>query len=104
MQEKATYVEVLPEELEEWRSWGAQLVDVREPWEYERGHLPGARNVPLGDIPGRLGELSEPVVLVCTSGNRSAEAARYLLESGFGEVGNLAGGTFGWVRRALPLE
>lgn len=104
MQKNATYAEVLPGELEEWRSRGAQLVDVREPWEYRWGHLPGARNVPLGEIPERLGELSEPVVLVCATGNRSGEAAWYLVESGFSEVGNLIGGTFDWVRRGLPLE
>jgi phage shock protein E len=102
--EKVAYMEVYPEELEEWQSRGAQLVDVREPWEYERGHLPGARNVPLSDIPVRAGELSEPMVLVCASGNRSAEAAQYLVESGFREVGNLAGGTFGWIQRGLPIE
>ncbi|TCJ16983.1 rhodanese-like domain-containing protein [Rubrobacter taiwanensis] len=38
----------MPGELEEWRNRGARLVDVREPWEYKRGHLPGAENLDVG--------------------------------------------------------
>jgi rhodanese-related sulfurtransferase len=78
---------------------------VRERWEYERGHLPGAINVPLGELPGRSGELGKgPIVLVCASGNRSEKGARFLSRSGFGEVANLLGGTAGWARRGRPLE
>lgn len=98
------YQDIFPEEVTPWRREGAQVIDVREPWEYERGHLPGAKNVPLGDIPERLNELTEPLVLVCASGNRSGQAARYLEGQGFTEVANLMGGTHGWVQRGLPLE
>lgn len=99
------YQDIFPEEVERWRRRGAGIVDVRERWEYERGHLPGARNVPLGELPGRAGALGEgPIVLVCASGNRSEEAARFLSRSGFGEVANLLGGTVGWARRGRPLE
>ncbi len=71
-----------------------QLIDVREPDEVAGGTLPGAVNIPLGDIPDRVGELdpSRTVVLLCRSGGRSTQAAEFLTASGFGDVVNLAGG------------
>ncbi len=73
---------------------GAQLVDVREPDEVAAGTLPGAINIPLGELDGRLGELdpSRRVVLLCRSGNRSTTAAETLTAHDFGDVVNLAGG------------
>lgn len=72
----------------------AQLVDVREPDEVAHGTLPGARNIPLGELPARIGELdpSQRVVLLCRSGARSNRAAEYLASAGFGDVANLQGG------------
>lgn len=72
----------------------AQLVDVREPHEVTRGTLPGALNIPLGELPARLDELDTDrrVVLVCRSGARSATAAEYLTAQGFVDVVNLTGG------------
>ncbi len=71
-----------------------QLVDVREPNEVAAGTLPGAINIPLGQLPGRLAELDKNrrVVLLCRSGGRSATAAQYLTANGFTDVVNLAGG------------
>lgn len=71
-----------------------QLIDVREPDEVAGGTLPGAVNIPLGDLPARVGELdqSRRVVLLCRSGGRSTQAAEFLTASGFGDVVNLAGG------------
>ena len=71
-----------------------QLVDVREPDEVAGGSLPGAVNIPLGDLPSRVGELDQTqrVVLLCGSGGRSTQAAEFLTASGFGDVVNLAGG------------
>ena len=71
-----------------------QLVDVREPAELRRGTLPGAVNIPLGDLPHRIGELdpSRRVLLLCRSGNRSGHAARFLVHQGFRDVVNLSGG------------
>jgi rhodanese-related sulfurtransferase len=71
-----------------------QLVDVREPMEVAAGTLPGAINIPLGELPDRLHELDRrrPVVLLCRSGARSMQAARYLTANGFGDVVNLSGG------------
>lgn len=71
-----------------------QLIDVREPKEVEGGTLPGAVNIPLGEIISRLDELDKdrPVVLLCRSGARSATAAEFLAAAGFPDVVNLAGG------------
>lgn len=100
-----TFQEIFPEEIGEWLRRGARIIDLRERSEFEEGHLPGAENVPLGELPGRGGELEDSsVVLVCASGSRSEKAARMLSRDGFGEVATLLGGTFGWARRGRPLE
>ncbi|NNE72889.1 MAG: rhodanese-like domain-containing protein [Acidimicrobiales bacterium] len=72
----------------------AQLIDVREPHELARGTLPGAINIPLDSLAGRLGELDKNrrVVLLCRSGGRSGIAAELLTASGFTDVVNLTGG------------
>ncbi len=64
---------------------GALLLDVRTPAEYSTGHLPGALNVPLGDLPRRVEKLAKdkPVVVYCRSGARSASARRFLERAGF---------------------
>ena len=99
------YEEIFPEELEKWQQNGAQLVDVRERWEYRVGHIPDAKNIPLGELLDRVDELREPVILVCASGNRSGQAAHYLTEHGIiKNVANLMGGTTGWQARGFPVE
>lgn len=71
-----------------------QLVDVREAVEVAAGTIPGAANIPLGELPVRLHELNSdrPVVLLCRSGGRSTQAARFLTANGFADVVNLSGG------------
>ncbi len=71
-----------------------QLVDVREPDEVASGSLPGAINIPLGQLEERLEELDQErrVVLLCRSGGRSGQASEFLVASGFGDVVNLTGG------------
>ncbi|MFC9230624.1 rhodanese-like domain-containing protein [Streptomyces decoyicus] len=73
---------------------GAQLIDVRNPAEYEAGALPGARNIPLAGLAHRLTELdpARPVVLYCRSGGRSVIAAALLEARGFGDVCDVVGG------------
>lgn len=85
---------------------GCQLIDVRELWEYEQGHLPGALTVPLGELPTRMADLDpgRRICVVCARGMRSYEAACFLAERDFAEVVNLSEGTLGWMRRGLPLE
>ena len=97
--------EIYPDDLAQWVDDGAQLVDVREAWEFGAGHVPGAVNIPLDELIGRIGELREPLVLVCASGNRSGMAAQYLTgRAGFQKVANLVGGTYLWVARGKPLQ
>lgn len=71
-----------------------QLVDVREPAEVATGTIPGAVNIPMGDIPTRMSELDpgRPVVLLCRSGARSGQVSEFLSANGFEYVTNLAGG------------
>ena len=71
-----------------------QLVDVREPAEVAEGTLPGAINIPLGELPSRVAELdpSRRVVVLCRSGGRSTQAAEFLTAAGFADVVNLSGG------------
>lgn len=73
------------------------VVDVRSPQEYASGHIPQARLIPLPDLGGRLGELPKdrPVVCVCRSGARSAQATALLARSGY-RVQNMSGGMLGW--------
>ena len=85
-----------------------QVVDVREPEEFNDalGHLPGSMLVPLSTLAARLDELdrSRPVVTVCRSGARSAQASVLLQKSGLSQVANLAGGMLRWRAEALPVE
>jgi sulfur-carrier protein adenylyltransferase/sulfurtransferase len=75
-----------------------ELIDVREPFEYEIARIEGAKLIPLGDIAERLDELNRdrPIVVHCHSGMRSAQAARLLQQRGFGDVYNLEGGIDAW--------
>lgn len=83
-----------------------QLLDVREPWEYEKGHIEGVQLIPLGELPERYSEVdaSRPVLCICAGGVRSERAARFLLGNGFSEVINLAEGMKGWESRGLPTQ
>jgi rhodanese-related sulfurtransferase len=82
------------------------VVDVREPWEYRQGHVPGAVLIPLGQLSSRLGELNpeRPVAVICASGNRSQSAAALLGQKGFKTVYNVSGGTGAWQYSGLALE
>lgn len=85
---------------------GAVLVDVREIGEWKQGHVPGSINIPLGELPKRLGELDHnaTTLVICLSGSRSAAAARMLTAQGIKEVYNVSGGTSRWRRRGLPFS
>lgn len=84
---------------------GATFVDVREPDEYAEGHLPGAVNIPMGQLPDRTHELDKlaTVHVVCGSGNRSGAMTDYLTGTGFDAV-NVAGGTSAWIRAGRPTQ
>ena len=86
----------------------AQVVDVRESGEYVAGHLPESRNIPLGDLEERAGDLDKfkdlPLILVCQTGARSATACARLEKLGFSRVHNLDGGINAWRTEGLPLK
>ena len=80
------------------------LVDVREPHEWDIAHIDGARLIPLGQLPDRLGELDghAELVMQCHKGSRSMKALEILRGAGFGKVRNLAGGIDAWAERIEP--
>ena len=94
------------------------LIDVREPAEFETGHIPGSINIPRGVLEFRIHahpalacstsqELTRPdrpLLLYCLTGGRSALAADSLRQLGFSDVRSLAGGVAAWRNEALPLE
>ena len=80
------------------------LLDVREPFEQVIASIGGARLIPLGELPGRMGELArgEDIVVFCRSGLRSAAAVRLLLDAGYPRVRNLRGGILAWADAVDP--
>ena len=98
--------EVDPEWLDENRQ-NVQIIDVREQDEFNGilGHIEGAKLVPLGQLREQSKDLSktEPVVAVCRSGARSAQAVTILGNEGFTQIANLAGGMINWRNHALPV-
>ncbi len=74
------------------------LLDVREAWEVDTARIDQTINIPMAEIPSRLGELdaSRPVAVLCHSGGRSAQVANYLAQNGFDRVANIAGGIDAW--------
>ncbi len=84
---------------------GAQLVDVRQDYEWEAGHIEGATHVPLEQLPSRAGDLDRdrPVVFQCRSGSRSALATSAFREAGY-EAFNLSGGLLAWVEGDRAIE
>lgn len=80
------------------RDQGVRIIDVREPGEYAAVHVPGAELVPLATVTQAAAgwDKSEPIVLICRSGNRSNIAARKLQDLGFSAVANVQGGMNAW--------
>jgi sulfur dioxygenase len=99
--------EIQPHALEEGTT-KPQIVDVRERDEFEGplGRIPGAKSIPLGELNARAGELAHdrPVVTVCRSGARSAQASVMLQKLGFRDVANLAGGMLRWRAEGHPVD
>ena len=84
---------------------GFELVDVREPWEYEVAHLAGSKHIPMGDIPARFNQELDPenhIVVVCHHGVRSMSVTAWLRQQGFEKVQSLRGGIDRWSREIDP--
>lgn len=86
------------------RESGAFMLDVREPSEWTAGHIPGATLIPLGQLESRLSEVPKDakVVVVCRSGNRSAQGRDILLKAGYENVTSMAGGMNVWTAGGYP--
>ena len=100
-------IEMTPQEFLNRRGAGADmtLLDVRENWEIQLAPVPSALvHIPMGQIPDRLGELDPNMetVVICRSGGRSMEVARFLTAQGFTSVANLSGGILQWSRDLDP--
>jgi rhodanese-related sulfurtransferase len=104
--------QITPPELAAWLADEGRekplLLDVREPWEFEKARIAGAKLVPMREIAARLDEINpaRPIVAICHHGGRSLQVAMFLEKNGYNNVHNLAGGVDGWsktVDPAVPL-
>ncbi|WP_100333692.1 rhodanese-like domain-containing protein [Bacillus alkalisoli] len=93
------YSEVTIEEAYEiYKNKEMVILDVRTPQEYNEGHIPGSILIPLQELESRLGELdkNEKYLIVCRSGNRSAQASELLVANGFKNISHMQGGMLEW--------
>jgi rhodanese-related sulfurtransferase len=83
---------------------GAVVVDVRNPDEYEAGHVPGAKLLPLGELAARQDEIpdGDPIYVICALGGRSLVATKALVGAGYHAV-SVAGGTKAWIEQGRPF-
>jgi rhodanese-related sulfurtransferase len=89
--------EITVDEAEARQAQGSPVLDVREPDEYENGHVPGALHIPMNDVPDRLDDVPEgDLLVICQGGGRSRKVAEFLLNSGRTAT-NVAGGTGAWI-------
>jgi rhodanese-related sulfurtransferase len=87
------------------REDGVELIDVREPHEWEAGHIDGARHIPMERLPSEAETIGRDraVVFQCRGGNRSAMAAEAFRQAGY-DAYNMEGGLKAWAELGLPLE
>jgi len=99
-------IDLTPERVAELLERGEiTLIDVREPYEREAGHIPGSRHIELERLASEAEAIDRerPVVLQCRLGARSAMAAQAFAASGF-QAHNMVGGIQAWVDAGLPLD
>ncbi|MFK4788945.1 rhodanese-like domain-containing protein [Microbacterium sp. ZW T5_56] len=91
-------------DITELEGRGLPLIDVRETDEFAAGHVPGAVNIPMSEITGRLAELpSGAFDVICQAGGRSARVVEYLEAQGH-DATNIDGGTGAWIAMGKPVE
>jgi len=80
------------------------LLDVREPWEFDKARIEGSTLIPMRELPSRIGQIDEDkeVVAICHHGGRSMQVAMFLEKHGFKRVHNLEGGIDAWSRTVDP--
>ena len=82
------------------------VLDVREQWEYDEGHIPGVIHMPMNDVSANLDQIptDQTIIVSCRSGNRSGQVTNFLREQGYENVHNMEGGIVAWERAGLPVE
>lgn len=92
-----------PQEVDPRRE-DVQLIDVREPSEWDAGHIEGAVHIPMGELGSRQDELARDrtIIAVCRSGNRSGQVVQALRNAGY-DAENLDGGMQAWAAAGLPF-
>lgn len=94
------------QEADEMMGDGAAVIDVREPHEYNSGHVPSASLIPVNSVYARREELpkDKDLIFVCAVGQRSALAAEMAAAAGLTRLFNLEGGTDAWLKAGMPAE
>jgi|SRR5579875_979139 rhodanese-related sulfurtransferase len=84
----------------------SMLIDVREAWEFKQGHVREACNIPLSQLGQRFREVpsDRDILLICRSGHRSLQAAKFLQARGWEQITNVSGGMVSWEMHRLPIE
>ena len=84
----------------------AVLLDVREVPEFHEVRVPGSLFIPMSELGARVDEVPKdrPVLVLCAAGSRSQQVTGYLLQQGWDDVGNVAGGITAWERMGLPVD
>jgi rhodanese-related sulfurtransferase len=98
--------DVTPERVAELHAAGEiDLIDVREPYERDAGHIPGTRHVQFAQLSAQAETVDRerPVIFYCRSGGRSAVATQAFRASGY-DAYNMSGGLLAWVEKELPIE
>jgi rhodanese-related sulfurtransferase len=92
-------------ELARLRERDIELIDVREPHEFEKARVPGARLIPLADVAERIDDVraDATVYVICATGVRSARAAGHYRANGIDAI-NVAGGTRAWIEAGHPFD
>lgn len=100
------FTRITVDEAKEMMNDGAAVIDVREPHEYNSGHVPNASLIPVNSVYSRREELpkDQDLIFVCAVGQRSALACEMAAASGLTRLFNLEGGTEAWINAGLPVD
>ena len=105
---KPAYVDVSVADARDLWIDGVFTLDVRTTGEFDAGHIPGATNIPVGELEQRLGELAglenEKILVYCGSGGRSATASGILVDAAYTKVHNMLGGFNAWTAAGYETE
>ncbi len=81
------------------------ILDVREQWEYDAGHLSDVAHIPIGEVSKRLNEIpsDKSVIIYCATGNRSNQVTTFLEQNRYTNIHNMLGGISAWQSNGLPV-